>query len=113
MCVSNGDEVTVVQAQRTFPTFFGRIGILLGIAVAFVAGLFGTIWWSLRSPEVKVPEVVGRNYSDAETAVEKGGPKVLKRASRYSADMKPDTVLEQTPPAGEVGKEGSPGAPGI
>jgi len=91
-----------------FPTFLNRIGILLGIAIAFVVGLFGTIYFSLRSPEVKVPEVVGRNYSDAETALEKSGLKVLKRASRYSADMKPDTVLDQTPHAGEVVKEGSP-----
>src|SRR2546430_2734955 len=103
-----GDEVQVAQAQRTFPPFFSRLGILLGIAVAFVTGLFGTVYLSLRSPEVKVPEIVGKNYLDAEAALEKAGLKVRKRASRYSADTRPDTVLDQTPHAGEVVKEGSP-----
>ncbi len=96
----------VVQAQRTFPTFINRIGILLGIAVAFVAGLFGTVYLSLRSPEVKVPEVVGKSYMEAESALEHSGLKVRKRATRYSADAKPDTVLDQTPRGGEVVKEG-------
>jgi PASTA domain len=103
---NRGDEATVVQAQRTFPTFLNRVGILLGIAVAFTVGLFGTIYLSLRSPEVKVPEVVGKNYMEAETALEQAGLKLRKRATRYSAEAKPDTVLDQTPHGGDVVKEG-------
>ncbi len=103
-----GDGKQLVEAQRTFPTLVNRIGILLGIAVAFVLGLFGTIYLSLRSPEVKVPAVVGKNYLEAETALEQAGLKARKRASRYSADSKPDTVLDQTPQAGDVVKTGSP-----
>jgi beta-lactam-binding protein with PASTA domain len=60
----------------------------------------------LRSPEVQVPDVVGKNRFDAEKVLADADLKVRIRAYRPSNEAKPDTVMFQLPRAGEVVKAG-------
>ncbi|HEY0006027.1 MAG TPA: PASTA domain-containing protein [Pyrinomonadaceae bacterium] len=85
---------------------FGKIGIIIAIAVAFVFGLAGTVYLSLRSPEVKVPDVLGQNRLAAEEAIHNAGLNIRVRATRAVADAKPDVIILQTPRAGEMVKAG-------
>jgi hypothetical protein len=84
----------------------GKIGIIIGIAVAFLFGLTTTVFLSLRSAQVKVPDVVGKDRLTAENALADSGLNIRVRATRPSADAKPDTILMQLPRAGEMVKEG-------
>ncbi|HYE66341.1 MAG TPA: PASTA domain-containing protein, partial [Pyrinomonadaceae bacterium] len=84
----------------------GKIGIILAIAVAFVVGLTGTIYLSLRSPGVKVPDVVGKDYITGESALNDAGLYIRRRATRASADAQPNIILDQSPRAGEIIKAG-------
>lgn len=83
----------------------GKLGIIVAIAVAFLFGLGATIYLSLRTSEVKVPDIVGKDFLAAETALGDAGLNVRKRATRPTAD-KPNVVLDQLPRAGEVVKIG-------
>lgn len=83
-----------------------KIGIIIAIAVAFIVGLGGTIYLSLRSPEVKVPDVKGKNRTLAESALDGAGLHMRVRATRFSADQQPDTILDQSPQKDEIIKVG-------
>ncbi|HEX6046628.1 MAG TPA: PASTA domain-containing protein [Pyrinomonadaceae bacterium] len=79
---------------------------MIAIAVVFLFGVATTVYLSLRSPEVKVPDVVGKDRFEAEKILEEADLKYRVRASRPSNQTKPDTVLFQLPRAGEVVKTG-------
>ena len=83
-----------------------KIGIIIAIAVAFIFGLGGTIYLSLRSPEVKVPDVKGKDRMTAETALDDAGLHMRVRATRFSPDAKPDTIIDQSPPKDQIIKVG-------
>jgi len=83
-----------------------KIGIIIVIAVAFVFGLGGTVYLSLRSPEVKVPDVKGKDRMTAESALDDLGLHMKVRATRFSPEAKPDTILDQLPQKDEVIKVG-------
>ena len=85
---------------------FGRLGIIIAIGLAFLFGMTGTVYLSLRSPEVTVPNIVGKDRQQAEDELSKAGLNIRVRATRYSADTKPNTVLLQLPHAGEIVKTG-------
>jgi hypothetical protein len=93
-------------AQRALPSLVGKLATLVVIAFAFLFALVGTVYLSLRSPEVKVPEVVGKSQADAENALADAGLNVRTRARRFSSEVKPDTVLDQAPHAGDTVKKG-------
>ncbi len=40
--------------------------LVVAVAIAFLFGLATTVYLSLRSPEVKVPNIVGKDRFDAE-----------------------------------------------
>ncbi|HET6862410.1 MAG TPA: PASTA domain-containing protein [Pyrinomonadaceae bacterium] len=79
---------------------------MIGIAIAFLFGLATTVYLSLRSPEVKVPDVVGKNRFDAEKILAGADLNFRVRATRPSNQAQPDTVLFQLPRPGEVVKTG-------
>jgi hypothetical protein len=79
---------------------------VIAIAVVFLFGVATTVYLSLRSPEVKVPDVVGKDRLEAEKILEEADLKYRVRASRPSNQAKPDTVVFQLPRAGEVVKTG-------
>lgn len=83
-----------------------RLSIAIAIAVVFLFGLATTVYLSLRSPEVTVPEVVGKDRFEAEQILGDAGLNFRVRATRPSNELKADTVLFQLPRAGEVVKAG-------
>jgi len=95
-----------VSAIRQTLLFFKRIAIVIGIAVAFSAGLLGAIYLSLRSSETRVPDIVGKDRTAAENTISDAGLNFRVRATRPTSEAKPDTVLIQLPPAGQVVKVG-------
>lgn len=93
------------MAQRAI-SVFRRLSIIVAIGVTFLFGLATTVYLSLRSPEVRVPEVVGKDRFEAEQILGDAGLNFRVRATRPSNQSKPDTVLFQLPRAGEVVKVG-------
>ena len=85
---------------------FRSVAIVLAIAIVFLFGVATTVYLSLRSPEVKVPDVVGKNRFDAEKILADADLKFRVRATRPSNEAQPDTVMFQLPRAGEVVKTG-------
>jgi beta-lactam-binding protein with PASTA domain len=83
-----------------------RIGIMIAIAIAFLFGLATTVYLSLRSSEVTVPDIVGKDRFDAEHVLGTASLNFRVRATRPSSQLKPNTVLFQLPRAGEVVKAG-------
>lgn len=83
-----------------------RIGLVILIGLAFLFGLTATVYLSLRSPEVTVPEVVGKDRFEAERILEEAGLNYRVRATRPSNQVQANTVLFQLPRAGEVVKHG-------
>ncbi len=83
-----------------------RLAIIVAIGFVFLFGLVSTVYLSLRSPEVSVPEVVGKNRFEAERILGDAGLNFRVRATRPSNQSNPDTVLFQLPRAGQVVKVG-------
>lgn len=83
-----------------------RLSIAIAIAVVFLFGLATTVYLSLRSPEVTVPDVVGKDRFQAEQILSDAGLNFRVRATRPSSELKADTVLFQLPRPGEVVKQG-------
>lgn len=83
-----------------------RLSIAIAIAVVFLFGLATTVYLSLRSPEVTVPDVMGKDRFEAERILSTAGLNFRVRATRPSAELKADTVLFQLPRSGEVVKAG-------
>src|SRR2546421_2317167 len=83
-----------------------RLSIVIAVAIVFVLGLATTVYLSLRSPEVKVPDVVGKDRFEAEHVLGNAGLNFRVRATRPNSQLKTDTVLFQVPRGGEVVKAG-------
>jgi hypothetical protein len=83
----------------------GKLLTVIVLAGAFLVGLVGVVWLSLQGQEVKVPEIVGKDYGDSEKELTQLGLKIKRRAFRFSEE-KPNTVIEQSPRAGEPVKTG-------
>jgi len=96
----------VAGTERALGPALGKVAILIAVAGFFLVGMAGTVYLSLRSPEVQVPEVTGKNIIEAEDMLADAGLNARRRATRYSAEVGPDTVLDQTPRAGEMVKAG-------
>ena len=95
-----------MSAIRQTLTVLKRIAIVIGIAIAFTLGLLGAIYLSLRSSETRVPDIVGKDRTAAESTISDAGLNFRVRATRPTSEAKPDTVLIQLPHAGEVVKVG-------
>jgi PASTA domain len=90
---------------RTVSAVRGLI-LVVAVAIAFLFGLATTVYLSLRSPEVKVPDIVGKDRFDAEKILGAARLNFRVRATRPSNQTKADTVLFQLPHAGEIVKAG-------
>ena len=99
-------EVSYVNTASGVLSAFRRIGIVIAIAVVFLFGLATTVYLSLRSPEVRVPDVVGKDRFEAERVLGNAGLNFRVRATRPSSQMNANTVMFQLPRAGEVVKAG-------
>lgn len=83
-----------------------RIGTVALIAIAFLFGVASTVYLSLRSSEVTVPNVVGKDRFEAERILAQADLNFRVRATRPSNQVNADTVLFQLPRAGDVVKAG-------
>lgn len=95
----------LVSVVARITSIFRSIAIVIAIAVVFLFGVATTVYLSLRSPEVKVPDVVGKNRYEAERILADADLKFRVRASRPS-NQAANTVLFQLPRPGEVVKVG-------
>ncbi len=86
-------------------TSLGRLLFLAGMLAAFLFGMAAVVYMSLSGEEVKVPELVGRDFVESEKELASLGLKIKKRADRPSTE-KMNTVLEQLPRPGETVKTG-------
>jgi hypothetical protein len=93
-------------AVRNILSAFGKLGVVALIAVAFAFGLVSTIYLSLRSPDIPVPEIVNQSYFDGERTLARAGLDIRERAKRYKPGVEPGRILDQSPRAGEVIKAG-------
>ncbi len=90
---------------KTGASAIGKLFIVIALAGAFLIGLVSVVYLSLQGAEVKVPEVVGKDFYESEKELTQLGLKIKKRALRYSQE-KPNTVIEQSPRSGEPVKTG-------
>ena len=84
---------------------FGKLLIVIALAGTFLVGLFTVIYLRLQGDEMKVPEIVGKDFLESERELAELGLIIKKRANRPSSE-KPNTVIEQLPKAGETVKTG-------
>ena len=96
----------LVSLTARILSVFRSIAIVIAIGIVFLFGVATTVYLSLRSPEVKVPDVVGKNRFEAERILAEADLKFRVRATRPSNQTSPDTVLFQLPRPGEVVKTG-------
>jgi beta-lactam-binding protein with PASTA domain len=82
-----------------------KLAAAIALCAAFLLGLAGVVYMSLQGSEVRVPEIVGKNFGDSEKELLALGLKIKRRAERPSTET-PNTVLEQLPKAGETVKTG-------
>ena len=87
-------------------SIFRSIAIVIAIGLVFLFGVATTVYLSLRSPEVKVPDVIGKDRFEAERILGEADLKFRIRSTRPSTETKADTVLFQLPRGGEVVKTG-------
>jgi hypothetical protein len=90
---------------RTGASALGKLLTVVILGAAFLFGMVGVVYLSLRGEEVKVPEIIGKDVNESEKELAALGLKIKKRASRYS-EVKPNTVLEQLPRSGDTVKTG-------
>ncbi|HTH50704.1 MAG TPA: PASTA domain-containing protein [Pyrinomonadaceae bacterium] len=80
--------------------------VALGVLVAaFMLGMATVVFMSLQGKEVQVPDITGKDLSEADKELALLGLKIKKRADRVSAE-KPGTVIEELPKPGETVKTG-------
>jgi beta-lactam-binding protein with PASTA domain len=85
---------------------FGKLAVVGLVAIAFAFGLLLTVYLSLRSPDIQVPEVVNKSYVDGESELARAGLDIRERAKRYKPDVPAGVILDQSPRPGEVIKAG-------
>jgi hypothetical protein len=83
----------------------GKLLTLVGLAAVFLLAMVGVVYMSLQGNEIKVPEIVGKNFGDSEKELALLGLKIKRRADRFSTEA-PNTILEQLPKPGETVKTG-------
>ncbi len=106
MQFSKGETFISLSLVSNVLSIFRRLTIVIAIAIAFLFGVATTVYLSLRSPEVKVPDVIGKDRFEAERILAEADLNFRVRAERPSNQAKPDTVLFQLPRPGEVVKAG-------
>lgn len=83
----------------------GKLIIVVVLAGTFLAGAAGAVYLSLQGEELKVPEIVGKDFVASEKELAAMGLKIKRRADRFSTEQ-PNTILEQLPKPGDTVKTG-------
>lgn len=90
---------------RRSTSAIGKLIIVAALAATFLFGMVGVVYLSLQGEEIKVPEIIGKDFVESEKELVSLGLRIKKRADRFSQE-KPNTVLEQLPKPGETVKTG-------
>ncbi len=83
----------------------GKLAVVGVLLLGFAGGMAAVVYISLSGSEIKVPEIVGKDFVESEKELAALGLKIRKRADRVSTEQM-NTVLEQLPKAGETVKSG-------
>ncbi len=83
----------------------GKLLFLIGLLIAFAASMAGVVYMSLSGSEIKVPDIVGKDFVESEKELAALGLKIKRRADRPSSQPM-NSVVEQLPRAGETVKTG-------
>ncbi|HUR96699.1 MAG TPA: PASTA domain-containing protein [Pyrinomonadaceae bacterium] len=83
----------------------GKLAVVAVLLAGFLGGAAGVVYMSLTGAEIKVPEIVGKDFVQSEKELAALGLKIRKRADRVSTEQM-NTVLEQLPKAGDTVKTG-------
>jgi len=94
-----------VSFIRRSTSAIGKLIIVIALAATFLFGMVGVVYLSLQGEEIKVPELVGKDFVQIEKELADLGLRIKKRADRYSEE-KPNTILEQLPKPGDTVKTG-------
>ena len=100
-----GVPIKKMSFAKKSASAFGKLFTVIALAGTFIVGLVGVIYLSLQGEELKVPEIVGKDFVESERELASLGLRIKRRADRPSSD-KPNTVLEQLPKAGDTVKTG-------
>jgi beta-lactam-binding protein with PASTA domain len=84
---------------------FGKLIVVVTLAATFLIGLLTVVYLRLQGEEMKVPEIVGKDFVESERELAELGLRIKKRADRPSTE-KQNTVIEQLPKAGDTVKTG-------
>lgn len=84
---------------------FGKLIVVAVLAATFLAGAAGAVYLSLQGEELKVPEIVGKDFVASEKELASLGLRIKRRADRFSTEQ-PNTILEQLPKPGDTVKTG-------
>jgi hypothetical protein len=82
-----------------------KLALLAGLLGVFLFSMATVVYMSLSGQEIKVPEIVGRDFVESEKELAALGLKIKRRAERPSTE-KINTILEQLPKPGETVKTG-------
>ncbi len=83
----------------------GKLAALILVSAAFLFGMAGVVYMSLKGDEILVPEITGKEFSSSEKELATLGLRIHKKATRFSPEA-PNTVIEQLPKPGETVKTG-------
>src|SRR5688572_20991053 len=83
----------------------GKLAALVLLSAAFLLGMAGVVYMSLKGDEVLVPEITGKEFSNSEKELASLGLIIHKKATRFSPEA-PNTIIEQLPKPGETVKTG-------
>ena len=86
---------------------YALIGVLVFVFVIIPAALLTGLWITERQkraerpPQVKVPNVVGRDYRSGQSVLEAQGLKMQINATRWDKNQPVGIIIDQNPLAGE------------
>lgn len=91
-------------ASKSFSAL-GKLAVVGLLLATFFGGMAVVVVMSLSGSEIKVPEIIGKDFVQSEKELAALGLKIRKRADRVSSE-EINTVLDQLPKAGETVKTG-------
>lgn len=95
------------RKRRKRLLIYALVGVLVFVFIILPAALLTGLWITERQkraerpPQVKVPNVVGRDYRAGQAVLEAQGLKMQINATRWDRNQPVGIIIDQTPLAGE------------
>ncbi|MGI8908915.1 MAG: PASTA domain-containing protein [Candidatus Sumerlaeaceae bacterium] len=104
---------STVPTYGPFSLFFGFVWLIFkmvfftALVLALGVGLgYAILWWYIKTPEVTVPNVRGMKIAEAFEVLSDKKLGMVKVRSESSGLVAPGEIVEQSPPAGSMFKQG-------